>query len=106
MFSSHWSINVVTCIKMAMLMLGIIAAIVGWIAAALWLKASQVQIIQLDEPNASMDDAAPLHILTNYVQIIHINQAFDESSRLNSNAAKWTAVAVILTGVVTVLGVL
>ena len=72
---------------------GLIAAVV---AVFYWWKAST---IEFPEPAASISDAPELHILGNQV-------AFNESSRLNSIAARWAGVAAVLSGAASVLGVL
>ena len=74
-------------------LLGLIAAVV---AAFYWWKAST---IASSEPVASISDAPELHILGNQV-------TFNESSRLNSIAARWTGVGALLSAVASVLGVL
>jgi len=74
-------------------LLGFIAAVV---AAFYWWKASTTDS---PEPVASISDASELHILGNQV-------AFNESSRLNSVAARWTGVAAVLNATSSVLGLL
>lgn len=107
MLSSHWPPHAVFALKLATLIAGIATAVVAWRAAAMWLAASKVQIEDTTPRTmVSYDDNPALGILETQVSGYATQTAYNKSSQLNANAARWTAAAAILTGVAAVLGVL
>lgn len=75
-------------------LLACVATVAGLLAAHYWLRASRVSIICL---SVSPSDSPEQHILGTQV-------AYNESSRLNAVAARWTAGATALGGAATLLG--
>lgn len=106
MFSGPWPSLLTLAVKGLALASGVGAAVIGYVAARLWLKASGVSVPELTEPAPSMEDNPALHILNAYVQLCETKQAYDTSARLNATAARWTAWAAILTGAAAVLSAL
>jgi hypothetical protein len=105
MFSCHWPVQVILAVKAATLLAGAAAAVVGWYAAHLWLKASKVEIRDTTprvEVSAE-DNPGPANLEVR-VAAYAIQEAYSTSADLNANAARWTAWAAILAGVTTVLG--
>ncbi|MGA2953808.1 MAG: hypothetical protein ABSD80_16390 [Caulobacteraceae bacterium] len=105
MFSSHWPVQVVVVVRAATLFAGVAAAVIGWYAAHLWLKASKVEIRDTAPlVEVSAEDNPGLGNLEVRVAAYAIQEAYSRSADLNANAARWTAWAAILAGATTVLG--
>jgi len=59
-----------------------------------------------DPPLASIGDAPKLHILSYSVQLNATAEAMRQPGALNAEAACWTSVTVLLTGIATIIAAL
>ncbi|HEY1903040.1 MAG TPA: hypothetical protein VGG56_11435 [Terracidiphilus sp.] len=82
------------------------ALVVGLRAAQYWLKASKVDVVPVwpDGPQALMEPVEPEQSQRGWITATI--EAVKLSSDLNKRAARWTAAAVILSAVSSVLGAL
>jgi hypothetical protein len=88
-------------------LIGLGAAAAALYAARLWLDASKVAIEDTTPlMEVSYDDAPALGILEAIVAVNATKTAYNASAALNAKAARWTALAAILTGVAAFLGAL
>lgn len=99
MLSSAWPAAWAFAAKGFALVFGLVAALVGWRAADLWLQASRIDMPPFDPPLASIGDAPALHILSYSVQLNSSAEAMRQSGALNAEAARWTSAAALLTGI-------
>jgi hypothetical protein len=76
--------------------LGVAALITSLIAAYYWHKSSIVPVQECESPASSVSDDPAGHILTTDVNLISIRLAWNESSRLNKLAARWTGLSALL----------
>ncbi|MEJ5979476.1 hypothetical protein WG901_22675 [Novosphingobium sp. PS1R-30] len=106
MLSSAWPAAWAFAAKGLALVVGLVAALVGWRAAHLWLQASRIAMPPIDPPLASIDDAPELHILSYSVQLNATAEAMRQSGALNAKAARWTSVAALLTGIAAIIAAL
>jgi hypothetical protein len=106
MLSSAWPAAWAFAAKGLALLLGLVAALVGWRTAHLWLQASRIDMPPLDPPLALIGDAPELHILTYSVQLNATAEAIRQSGALNAEAARLTSAAVLLTGIAAILAAL
>jgi hypothetical protein len=107
MFSSQWAPWAVFVLRLAALIAGLVTAGVAWRAAAPWLAASKVEIEDTTpRTQVSWDDNPALGVLEAVVAGNATQTAYSRSSALNARAARWTAAAAILTGIVAILGAL
>ena len=106
MISSQCPSAVVCVVKALALVAGLMAAGFGWYAAYLWREASLIEMPQYDPPVTSIDDAPALHQLSSTVQLNGTVEALRIAGALNARAARWTAVAAVLTGAAGILGAL
>jgi hypothetical protein len=81
--------------KIITIIFAVLGCAAALIAAYYWFRASNVSV---NQPSASISDYPELHIMSNEV-------AFNESSRLNSIAARWTGAAALLGAVSSIAGI-
>lgn len=91
-------------VRMLALAAALSAAAIGWHAARLWIRASKIELPPFDPPVASIGDVPELHIMSTSVQLNEAIVSLQQSNDLNSRAARWTALAAIMTGAATLLG--
>lgn len=96
----------VSYLKLLSTPLSLIAAVSGIWAAVRWLQASQMTLPPFDPPIASMSDAPELHILDVSVRQNEAFRVLGQSSDINAQAARWTALAAFLTALVVLLGII
>jgi hypothetical protein len=106
MLSSAWPAAWAFATKGLALVLGLVAVLVGWRAAHLWLRASRIDMPPFDPPLASIGDAPELHILYYLVQLNATAEAMQQSGALNAEAARWTSAAALLTGIAAIIAAL
>lgn len=81
-------------------------ALSAFVAAAYWYLSSRPTPKTTVPPVASISDHPEMHILGAQVDIIGIQSALSEASRLNKKAAMWSGIAALLGGISAVLGFL
>jgi hypothetical protein len=88
----------------AYLACSVATALCALIAAWYWYLSSRPAPVTTDPPDASVSDNPELHILGTQVDLYSIQAALAEASRLNKNAAIWSAVAALLGAASSILG--
>lgn len=106
MLSSYFQPQVICAIKLLSFFAGLLAAGSALQAARLWLDASKIELPSYDPPMTSIGDVPEHHILGTENQLNATADALRQSSKLNSLAARWAALAAVLTGFSAILGVL
>ena len=73
-------------------------------AAYYWCKSSVVPVREVESPVASVSDNPEAHIQTTDVNLTAIRLAWNESSRFNKAAARWTGLSAVLGAATTFAG--
>ena len=93
-------------LRLAFLLLSAATAICALIAAWYWYLSSRPTPQMAEPPVASISDDPAQHIMEAQVNTYSIQVALMEASRLNRNAALWSAAAAALGGIAAVLSIL
>ena len=80
--------------------LSIAIAVCAATASRYWYRSALPARSKTTEPDASVEDATVLHILSTQVDIYEIHRTLSEASLLNKKAAKWSAWAAGLGAIV------
>ena len=91
-------------LKLASITIAIVAFIAGIRAAELWYKASRIQIVPMWVNDGRIEPVNPGQAQAEW--IVAIIETANKSGDLNKRAARWTAAAVALSTVSTLLGAL
>ena len=91
-------------LKLAAIIVAIVAFIAGIRAAYLWYRASRVQIVPMWVKDGRIEPVNPGQAQAEWT--VATNEAVSKSGELNRGAAKWTAAAVALSTISTLLGAL
>jgi hypothetical protein len=83
-----------------------LSALCAFVAAWYWFLSSRPTPQISEPPSASVEDVPALHILDAQVNTYKIQEALVEASRLNRNAAIWSACAALFGGIAASLSVL
>lgn len=83
-----------------------LTAICAFIAAVYWYLSSRPTPVLSELPHGSMSDVPELYTLNAQVDVYAVRDALIEASRLNKNAAIWSAAAAVFGGASSILGIL
>lgn len=90
---------------LAFLIASALSALCAFIAAWYWYLSSRPTPEMAESPVASIDDDPAQHIMEAQVNTYSIHVALVEASRLNKNAAIWSAGAAAFGGIAAVLSI-